>query len=363
MSNKILIYTCNLPFSPRTMDDVINFAKSENKFRIASVELNPYLADVQPGDNIVTNRGNSLYVIKAYDRSLDQLTDNEADYIDDLQREYGLKKVGITSVANVIKFHTWCKSARIINTKNTTKMNKNSIKGISERIREMFMPTEATDVRIATDGNICVATDQGYVSINENNELVSYVDELTLEVPVFIMSKPKDKLVVGDIIALPRSYAKVIKIGDGKITAIGYTGTGKNIYPIKDFLIGQSMVRVVVSILANAGAAINPMLLMAMSSKGDKNSFLPLLMMSQQGGNMNMNPLFLLMLADKGDSAFDMKDIMMLSAIGGNNVFGNLFQNLQLGQTVKENPKVEVTKENPQPKNSEMNDLWDKNED
>ena len=47
----------------------------------------------------------------------------------------------------------------------------NSINGISERIKKMFMPVEATDVRITTDGNICVATTQGYVSIDKDNHL------------------------------------------------------------------------------------------------------------------------------------------------------------------------------------------------
>lgn len=325
MSNKFLVYTSNLPFTPKSMEDVINFAKDESKFRIAAVELNGHLADVKAGDNIITNKGNSIYVIKAITDSLENLDAETREYLDTLSREYGLKKVNITSVAQVIKFETWCKTAKVFNNNKTSNnMKENSIKSITARIKEMFMPTEAKDVRIATDGNICVATNQGYVSIDAQNNLTSYPAELTLDLPVFIISKPKDQLAVGDVIALDRSYAKVVKIEGDKISAIGYTGAGKTIHTIKDFLFNQTMVRVVVSLAGNVGGQINPMLLMALSDKNDKDSILPLLMMSQQGGAVGMNPMLLMMLAGKdGDSS--MKDMLLMSALGGGNAFGGLF--------------------------------------
>lgn len=326
---KFVIYTSNLPFMPKSMDEVIEFAKEQNKFRIASVELNPCLADIKAGDNIVTKKGNSIYVLKAIEESLDNLSPETQEYLDTLAREYGLKKVGITSVDTVIKFETWCKSAKpIINPKNVKKeMTKNSIKGFADRLKSMFMPVEAKDVRIATDGNICVATAQGYVSIDANNKLTSYPTELTLDLPVFIVSKPKEQLTVGDVIATERGYAKVVKIDGDKISAIGYTGTGKTIHTIKDFLFNQTMIRVVVSLAGNVGGQINPMLLLALSDKEDKNSLLPLMMMNQNGGAVGMNPMMLMMLSGKGGD-FDVKDMLMMSAFSGNaNPFGNLFGN------------------------------------
>lgn len=326
---KFVIYTSNLPFMPKSMDEVIEFAKEQNKFRIASVELNPCLADIKAGDNIITKKGNSIYVLKAIEESLDNLSPETQEYLDTLAREYGLKKVGITSVDTVIKFETWCKSAKpIINPKNVKKeMTKNSIKGFADRLKSMFMPVEAKDVRIATDGNICVATAQGYVSIDANNKLTSYPTELTLDLPVFIVSKPKEQLTVGDVIATERGYAKVVKIDGDKITAIGYTGSNKTIHTIKDFLFNQTMIRVVVSLAGNVGGQINPMLLLALSDKEDKNSLLPLMMMSQNGGAVGMNPMMLMMLSGKGGD-FDVKDMLMMSAFSGNaNPFGNLFGN------------------------------------
>ena len=326
---KFVIYTSNLPFMPKSMDEVIEFAKEQNKFRIASVELNPCLADIKAGDNIITKKGNSIYVLKAIEESLDNLSPETQEYLDTLAREYGLKKVGITSVDTIIKFETWCKTAKpIINPKNVKKeMTKNSIKGFADRLKSMFMPVEAKDVRIATDGNICVATAQGYVSIDANNKLTSYPTELTLDLPVFIVSKPKEQLTVGDVIATERGYAKVVKIDGDKITAIGYTGSNKTIHTIKDFLFNQTMIRVVVSLAGNVGGQINPMLLLALSDKEDKNSLLPLMMMNQNGGAVGMNPMMLMMLSGKGGDV-DVKDMLMMSAFSGNaNPFGNLFGN------------------------------------
>ena len=339
---KFVIYTSNLPFMPKSMDEVIEFAKEQNKFRIASVELNPCLADIKAGDNIITKKGNSIYVLKAIEESLDNLSPETQEYLDTLAREYGMKKVGITSVDTIVKFETWCKTAKpIINAKNNNKMTKtNSIKGISARIKEMFMPVEATDVRIATDGNICVATAQGYVSIDENNNLTSYPEELTIDLPVYIISKPKEQLAVGDVIALERSYAKVTKISDGKITAISYTGSGKTIHTIKDFLFNQTMVRVVVSLAGNVGGQINPMLLLALSNKDDKDALLPLLMMNQNGGALGMNPMMLMMLTDKGEGT-SMKDMLLLSAMSGGNMFGGMFGQVPQPAKVKEAPAVE----------------------
>lgn len=328
---KFVVYTSNLPFMPKNMEEVINFAKEQNKFRIASVELNPCLSDVKAGDNIITKKGNSLYVIRAIEESIDNVSPETGRYLDTLTREYGLKKVGITSVDNVVRFETWCKSAKpIINSSKTnSKTNnnmttKNSIKGFADRLKSMFMPVEAEGVRIATDGNICVATSQGYVAIDKNNSLTSYPEELTLNLPVFIVSKPKEQLAVGDVIALERSYAKVTKIEGDKITAIGYTGAGKTVHTIKDFLFNQTMIRVVVSLAGNIGGQINPMMLLALSDKDDKSSLLPLMMMSQNAGMVGMNPMMLMALTGKGD--FDIKDMFMMSALSGNaNPFGTMF--------------------------------------
>lgn len=350
--NKFLIYTSNLGFTPKNLEEVVKFAKAHAKFYIANVELNAHLANVKAGDNIFTKKGNSLYIIKTLSDSLENLSQEDRDYLDTLTREYNLKKCNITSVANTIKFGTWCKTASplVNNTTNNktekkTMKSNNSLKNISSRMKAMFMPVEATDVRIATDGNICVETANGFVAIDANNELASYPEEFTLAFPVYIMSKPKEQLAVGDIIATDRSYAKVTKIEGDKLSAISYTGTGRCIHLIKDILFNQTMVRVVVSLAGNlGGGAINPMMFALLSKDGDDkmSSLLPLMMMSQQNGAVGMNPMMMALALGEGGSDSSLKDLMLMSAFnGGANPFANMFA-APAAPAAKEAPKADA---------------------
>jgi hypothetical protein len=322
--NKYLIYTSNLPFMPKNMGDVIDYAKDTPKFYLAAVENKPTLANVKAGDQIITKKGNSLYVIKALTNCLDELTPEESEYLMNLKGEYGMRNMNISSVDQIIKLETWCKSAKPLVNCKTEEKNMNSIKNLGTRLKEMLMPSPAEGVKISANGEIAVKTTSGYVSINQDNELISYPDELVLDLPVYTISKPKEQLREGDIIATSKSYAKVVKIEGNKISAIGYTGTGKVVHTIKDFLFNQTMVRVVVSLAGTlADGQMNPMMLMMMADKGG-DSLLPLMMMSQQGGNMGMNPMMMALMMDKdGGSSSTVKDMLMLSMMGGGNF--NLF--------------------------------------
>lgn len=325
MTNKYLVYTSNLPFMPKNMGDVIEFAKDTPKFYLAAVENKPTLANVKAGDQIITKKGNSLYVIKAITSCLDELTQEDSEYLMNLKGEYGMRNMNITSVDQIIKLETWCKSAKPIvnNCKTENKKSMNSIKDLGTRLKEMLMPSPAEGVKISANGEIAVKTASGYVSINPDNELISYPDELVLDLPVYTISKPKEQLREGDIIATQKSYAKVVKIEGNKISAIGYTGTGKVVHTIKDFLFNQTMVRVVVSLAGTlADGQMNPMMLMMMADKGGDN-LLPLMMMSQQGGNMGMNPMMMALMMDKDGGSSSIKDMLMLSMMGGGNF--NLF--------------------------------------
>lgn len=330
--NKFLIYTSNLPMMPRNMEEVISFAKETPKFFIAGVELNPHLANVKAGDRILTKKGNTIYVIKALQESLDNLSEEDREYLDDLTRGYGLKKVNITSVQQITRFEDWCKSARPLikastnNKTNKMEKSKNSVKGMLGKLEEMFMPTRVDDVRLVmTTGEICVKTSNGYVAIDAQNRLNSYPEALTVDFPVYVISKPKDQLVPNDIIATDRGYAKVTKVEGDKINAISYTGACRKIRTINDVLFNQSMVKVVVSLSGNMNGQINPLML-ALLNKEEGKSFdsLPILMMSQQGGTVGMNPMMAMMLA-KGEGEDSFKDILMMSALSGNNLLGNMF--------------------------------------
>ena len=328
--SKLIIYASNLGIVPKSLEEVIAVAKANKKLRITEVASDSYLAGVNPGDNLITEKGNNLYVVKVYDGALADLNGYDKEYINSLARDYGLIERNVKSVKARVKYETWCKSAagfEITKSKTTksTTMTGNSIKNIGERLKENFMPVEAKDVRIATDGNICVATPSGYVAIDKDFNLTSYPNELTLDFPVYIMPKPIDQLREGDVIARDKSYAKVKKIKDGTITVVGYTGAAGQVHPIKDFFLGQTNVRVVVSLAGNiTGEGVNPLMFLALSKDKKNDSLLPFLLMNQNGGALTANPMMLAMLAGDGD--FDFKDLLMYSAIsGGQNPLGNLF--------------------------------------
>ena len=327
--SKFIIYATSLDIVPKNLDEIVSVAKANRKLRATEVSSDSYLAGVNPGDNLITAKGHNLYVVRVFDGSFAELSASDRYYVDDLYRNYGLKEANVTSVKSRVKYTTWCREAAEFEIKKSkaTKsitMTSNSIKNFGERLKANFMPTEAKDVRIATDGNICVATAEGYVAIDSNFALTSYPDELTLDFPVYIMPKPISELRPGDVIARDKSYAKVKQIKDGKITVVGYTGAAGTVHPIKDFFLGQTNVRVVVSLAGAVGGNINPLMLLALSKDKKNDSLLPFMFMSQNGGALTANPLAMMALAGDGD--FDIKDLLMYSAFSGqSNPFANLF--------------------------------------
>ena len=303
---KSILYTSNPNFVPTTLEQVSNFAEENGKFLTCFAKEGSELYSVEEGAHILSSKGNHIYVLE---------TGSDYSYA---------KKSNIVGIVQVD--YPFGGKKPLVNTP-VEGVTKNTIAGFSDRLKETFMPTEAKDVRVSMDGNICVATNQGYVAIDAQNHLTAYPEELTLPLPVFIMSKPKENLVVGDIIALDRSYAKVTSIKGEKINAISYTGAGKLIRTIKDFMFNQTMVRVVVSLTGNMGGQMNPMMLMALAKDGKNDdslaSLLPLMMMNQQGGAVAGNPMMFALLA--GKDGLSTKDMLMMSMMGGNSPFGNMF--------------------------------------
>lgn len=327
--SKVVIYATSLGIVPKNLDEIRHIAKENRKLRLTEVASDSYLAGVNPGDNLITGRGNNLYVVNVFDGALADLSVRDREYINDLYRNYGLKEVNVTSVKARVKYETWCKDAAVFEVKKSkdsksVAMTGNSIKNIGERLKANCMPSEVKDVRIATDGNICVATSDGYVAIDNDFRLTSYPEELTLSFPVYAFPKPINQLKPGDVIVRDRSYAKVKSIKDGKITVVGYTGAAGTVHPIKDFFLGQTTVKVVVSFAGNIEGGINPLMFMALSKDDKNDKFLPFLLMSQNGGALSANPMMLAMLAGDGD--FELKDLLLYSTLtGGQNPLGNLF--------------------------------------
>jgi hypothetical protein len=286
---KSILYTSNPDFVPNNLEQVNVFASDNNKYYTCYAEEGSKLANVKVGAHILTTKGNNVYILSI---------GGSYDYA---------KKSNIVGIASIDYPFT---------TSNTS-----SLSSYTDHLKSMFLPTEVSDVRIASDGNICVETPEGYVAIDSQNKLKRYPVELTIDLPIYVISKPKEQVQVGDIIATGKSYGKVTSVKDNKISLISYNGTSKTVRPIEDVLFNQSMIRVVVSLTGSLGGQINPALIMALSDK--KDSLLPLLMMNQNNGALGINPAMYFMMSKEDNSS--LKDILMMQALSGNNTFGNLF--------------------------------------
>ncbi len=170
------------------------------------------------------------------------------------------------------------------------KMNKSSmLSGITEKFKSMFLPEKETDVRMSLDGTLCVNTgNNGWVGIKGKGELVSYPEEMTIEVPIYSINKPQNKVQAGDIIKNGRySYAQVIEVKEnGQLRVLSYSGYTQNKKEVKDFVIGQSMVRVVINMFNFEGndEGFNPMML-ALAGDGSIDAKTLMLMQMMQSDN------------------------------------------------------------------------------
>ena len=216
----------------------------------------------------------------------------------------------------------------------TKKMKDNKmVSGLIERYKSQFFPEKEERVKIAMDGAICVPVNNEYVGVKSAGSLTSYPEEFLIDVPVFSISKPQAQVKVGDIVKIGARYGRVnAKNGDGSLKILYFSGVTGNTHEIKDMLLGQSLVRVLVNMFSfNESNGMNPMMLLAMSDKEDldiKSLFLMQAMSNGQSFGSNsvngFNPMMLLALSDNDGKSNDMFTTMALMQMmnGGNSLFG-----------------------------------------
>ena len=216
----------------------------------------------------------------------------------------------------------------------TKKMKDNKmVSGLIERYKSQFFPEKEERVKIAMDGAICVPVNNEYVGVKSDGSLTSYPEEFLIDVPVFSISKPQAQVKVGDIVKIGARYGRVnAKNEDGSLKILYFSGVTGNTHEIKDMLLGQSLVRVLVNMFSfNESNGMNPMMLLAMSDKEDldiKSLFLMQAMSNGQGFGSNsvngFNPMMLLALSDNDGKSNDMFTTMALMQMmnGGNSLFG-----------------------------------------
>lgn len=150
------------------------------------------------------------------------------------------------------------------NNQKSNKMEKKSVfSSFIEKYKSQFIPEKEESLKLSMDGNICVPIGSEYVSINADNELISYPTEMCMDVPVYIISKPFNQVQVGDIVKLNNSFLKVLRKNDnGTLQCLSFSGYSSNRREIKDFMLGQALVRVVVNMFSGMTTnEFNPMML------------------------------------------------------------------------------------------------------
>lgn len=218
-------------------------------------------------------------------------------------------------------------------TKTKKMTNNKMVSGLIDRYKSQFFPEKEEHVKIAMDGAICIPVNNEYVGVKSDGSLTSYPEEFLIDVPVFSISKPQAQVKVSDIVKIGTRYGRVnAKNEDGSLKILYFSGVTGNTHEIKDMLLGQSLVRVLVNMFSfNESNGMNPMMLLAMSDKEDldiKSLFLMQAMSNGQGFGSNsingFNPMMLFALSDKDSKSNDMFTIMALMQMmnGGNSLFG-----------------------------------------
>lgn len=216
----------------------------------------------------------------------------------------------------------------------TKKMTSNKmVSGLMDRYKSQFFPEKEEYVKIAMDGAICVPVNGEYVGVKSDGSLTSYPEQFLIDVPVFSISKPQAQIKVGDVVKIGTRYGRVnAKNEDGSLKILYFSGVTGNTHEIKDMLLGQSLVRVLVNMFnLNESNSINPMMLLAMSDKEDLDMKSLLLMQAMSNGQSfgnnsvnGFNPMMLLALSDKDSKSNDIFTTMALMQMmnGGNSLFG-----------------------------------------
>lgn len=106
-----------------------------------------------------------------------------------------------------------------------------------------------------------------------------------------------------------------IKVG---LSCLSYSGYMQNKKEIKDFMLGQSFIKVVINMFSNIQVnGVNPMVL-AMAEDGIDMKDLMILQMMQGSNDGQMNPMFMMAMMDKGGNNSMIETMLMMQMMGNN---------------------------------------------
>lgn len=267
---------------------------------------------------------------------LDDTNKKYAYYTDDLTIQIGDQFKSSRDGRLVRVVDAYKSDKTIFNGKPLNKINKmeksKMIDGIKEKYMSQYIPERVSNAKMSADGAICVLIGNEYVGI-KGEELTTYPEEFVIDIPVYSISKPQSQVQVGEIVISGKSFGKVIsKNPDGSLKILSFSGYTHNKKEVKDFLLGQATVRVLVNYF-NQTSDFNPIMFAALS--GDKLDIKTLAMMQMmpgmkdKGNNNPMmdlfkNPMMMAMMM-KGDSSEGnlLESMMLMGMMGGNNPFSS----------------------------------------
>lgn len=220
------------------------------------------------------------------------------------------------------------------NTMNNTKSNS-MFNGIIDKYKSQFIPEKEEGVRMSLSGLICVPIGDEYIGMDNEGNLTSFPAEMTIDIPVYSITKLNSDVKIGDIIKTAKSYSKVIGKNDDGLKILSFSGYTHNKKEVKDFLMNQATTRVLINMFNfDDSNGFNPIFFaMASGDSIDVNSLM-MLSMTPQGKNLfsnaggSFNPMMLMML-DKNNQGGNMMETMCMIQMmgGGNNMFSNMFGN------------------------------------
>ena len=374
MSNKILIYTSNPDRTPSSMADVVKFAEEKSKYRLANVELSSITAlrNAKTGDRLFTKKGNTIYILRAFDKRLEDLSAEDKAYVAACNRK-GMREVNITAISAAHRYEEWCRSATgkevisavcgaKVNDRLTTEKDKGMKKSFKEiflgKIKSQFLPTKVEGARLTYGGEVAVINPKGdgYVTVSADGELTEYPEIMVFEgLPVYAISRPVADVAPGDVIEKDGKFYRVVSKAGHKLTTISYNGTGRTVHSIKDALLGTSNINVVVSLLGSNANGINPLMLAYIMGNEDGGEFdLKNFIMAQclaggaaAGGvapGLLNNPVMFLLLADKKGGDIDPLMFLLMGNSGafGANAAGGINPMMLLALSGKEGGKSDM---------------------
>lgn len=235
-----------------------------------------------------------------------------------IQNGITLKKIIIDTI-NGMKPENIIVDNKLNNNQKSNKMEKKSMfSSFIEKYKSQFIPEKDNTLKVSMDGNICVLIGNEYVGIDNDNNLISYPEEICMDVPVYVLTKPYTQVQVGDIVKINNTYAKVLKKNtNGSLSCLSFSGYTQNKKEIKDFMLGQAFIKVVVNMFSNMQInGFNPMML-AMADGNIDVKDLMMMQIMQNGNSGQMNPMLMMAIIDKDGDNSMLETMMMMQIMGG----------------------------------------------